>query len=69
MNKTDLQKRVDQLCVLAQEKWPEEWPGIYRGSMEGFRDFLNQKTGLHCDHIQNKQLAITMWLNSIKMMP
>jgi hypothetical protein len=55
-----------RICVICEERWPDEWPGKYTGKMEDFRDWLNQKTGLNVCHITNKEAALKAWLEALE---
>lgn len=67
---TDLQtkEKITRLCELCEQLWPNEWPGKFSGRREDFRDWLNDKTDLDVDHIENKSEAIIAWINKLEQL-
>lgn len=60
---------LGRLMRFCSERWPDEFKRKYIGPQEEFRDWLNEKTGLSVNHLQDKEGAIRAWTSSIEGMP
>jgi hypothetical protein len=61
-----LKELRDKLCELCLSKYHDEWANVYTGTREGFRDWLNRKTGLTVCHITNKEVAFKAWIKALE---
>lgn len=63
-----LQYKVSRIYSLCFSLFYNEFKLKFLCSKEEFRDWLNLKTGLNVDHIQNKETAFTAWLEQLENM-
>ncbi len=61
-----IKEKATRLCELCNQLWPDEWEGKYTGARADLRDWLNDKTGLEVDHIQDKSAALTAWVDKLE---
>lgn len=62
----EIKEKAARLCILCEALWPDEWIGKYISTQEGFRDWLNEKTGLNEDHILDKSSSLTAWVDKLE---
>lgn len=65
--KIDLLWKMSRVFELCNKMFKEEFKYFYTARKEEFRDWINQKTGCHEDHMIDKDKACDEWMEKLEL--
>lgn len=66
MDGIELKRMASRLYELAMRLYPDEFGEVYTAPREKFMSWMNEKTGLDCNHVKEKYKSIKAWLEVLE---
>lgn len=65
---SDAKMKMSEIYSLCNKLFSKEFAQVFAASREEFRDWLNEKTSLDCNHMSDKHESLDAWIFRLREM-